>query len=168
MKSLHENDAMQRLISLTKRTVAVNLAGIEEQLPNGQLAPKKHRAIPQEIQADIMYRYDVLGQKPADIGRVLLMARKSVEGVIYREKRRRRQKASNRPVAGGRGEDVKISQATPESAFQKPSDVDLIISGMEGQPYNRISDRIYKEIGMVWTTDDVAKRIAEMNKDAIY
>ncbi len=48
-----KNAAMQRLISLTKRTVAVNLAGIEGALKTGKVAGGRRQIKGRELNYDV-------------------------------------------------------------------------------------------------------------------
>jgi methyl-coenzyme M reductase beta subunit len=58
-----KNAAMQRLISLTKRTVAVNLAGIEGALKTGKVAGGRRQIKGRELNYDVVANAGVLADK---------------------------------------------------------------------------------------------------------
>jgi methyl-coenzyme M reductase beta subunit len=58
-----QNAAMQRLIALTKRTVAVNLAGIENGLKTGAVGGNKRKIKGRELKFDIVANAEPLAKK---------------------------------------------------------------------------------------------------------
>jgi len=58
-----KNAAMQRLIGLTKRTVAVNLAGIENGLKTGAVAGGKRKVKGRELKFDVIANANPLADK---------------------------------------------------------------------------------------------------------
>ena len=58
-----KNAAMQRLISLTKRTVAINLAGIEGALKTGKVAGGRRQIKGRELNYDVVANASVLADK---------------------------------------------------------------------------------------------------------
>ncbi len=61
-----KNAAMQRLISLTKRTVAVNLAGIEGALKTGKVAGGRRQIKGRELNYDVVANAGALADKIKD------------------------------------------------------------------------------------------------------
>jgi len=64
------NAAIKRIINLTKRTVAVNLAGIEQGLKTGAVGGKGRMILGRELKLDLVGNAGAIADKMADLIRV--------------------------------------------------------------------------------------------------